>query len=49
MDPFGVQPEFMPYFLAESFGRAISISIEKTIKSNKNIECWLFIVSPAIR
>lgn len=49
MDPFGVQPEFMPYFLADSFGKLISVSIEKTIKSNKNIECWLFIVSPAIR
>ena len=46
MDPFGIQPEFMPYFLVENFGKSITIEIAKTMKTNKNIECWLFILSP---
>lgn len=44
IDPFGIEPEFMPYFLSENFGHKISIDIVKSKKSNNNKDLWLFIV-----
>ena len=44
MDPFGVLPEYMPYVIAEHYGNKVSISITKSIKSNYNLEVWLFIL-----
>lgn len=44
MDPFGVQPEYMPYVLAEHYGHRISLEIIKTKKSNNHLDCWLFVI-----
>jgi hypothetical protein len=44
MDPFGVKAEFMPYLLAEWFGHTITCEIVKSVKSNLNIDVWLFIL-----
>lgn len=44
MDPFGVAPEYMPYIIAEHFGRKVSLEIKKSTKSNYKNEVWLFIL-----
>ena len=43
-DPFGVQPEYMPYYLADNFGRTITTEIIRSKKANSGLECWFFIV-----
>lgn len=44
MDPFGVNPNYMPYVLCEWFGHQIAIEIISSTKSNYGYRVWLFVV-----
>jgi hypothetical protein len=43
MDPFGVRPIALPYFLSLWFGNQISISHSVKMKDNKNLDAYLFV------
>lgn len=45
MDPFGIEPEFFPYFLVDSFGDKISMRTMNSIKSNYNNQVWIFAIT----
>jgi hypothetical protein len=44
MDPFGVNPYYMPYLLADWFGHRIALEIIKSSKSNIGSRVWLFVL-----
>lgn len=44
MDPFGIDAEYLPYYLASKFGHQISLKILKTTKSNFKCDVWLFVL-----
>ena len=45
IDPFGILPEFLPYYLIEYFGMDISIDLIKSFKKNNQKEVWIFVLS----
>lgn len=44
MDPFGADPELMPYLLVTWLGMGVAMEIIQGVKPNKNVEVWLFVV-----
>lgn len=48
MDPFGVLPEFFPYVICQHFGKAISLEIHKSTKSNFQTDAWLFVIRKSL-
>lgn len=44
MDPFGVNPHYLPYLFCEWFKHDISIEIIKSVKSNNKNTVWLFVI-----
>lgn len=44
MDPFGANPQYMPYLLCDWFKHRIAIEIITSVKSNNGSKVWLFVV-----
>lgn len=44
MDPFGVNPYYLPYLLCDWFKHRIAIEIIKSVKSNNGNKVWLFVI-----
>jgi hypothetical protein len=44
MDPFGADPELMPYLLVDWLGMAMAMEIVRGTKANKNLDVWLFVM-----
>jgi hypothetical protein len=44
MDPFGVSPNYLPFTLAEWFGHGIATEVFQSIKTNKDLKVWVFVV-----
>ena len=44
MDPFGVKPHHVPFVLCNWFGHGISVEVIKSVKSNNELEVWLFVI-----
>lgn len=44
MDPFGVNPHYMPYILCDWFGHDIAIEVIESTKPHKNRAVWLFVI-----
>lgn len=44
MDPFGVNPYYMPYLLADWFPHKITLQVIKSRKKNIGIDAWVFVV-----